>query len=67
MKMFSGCKLLSAFATTAALSLAANAQTIIAQREISLGAARDMAVAAVEHCRKGGHRISVGREQFVSC
>ena len=59
MKMFSGCKLLSAFATTAALSLAANAQTIIAQREISLGAARDMAVAAVEHCRKGGHRISV--------
>ena len=59
MKMFSGCKLLSAFATTAALSLAANAQTIVAQREISLGAARDMAVAAVEHCRKGGHRISV--------
>ena len=38
---------------------AATAQTIIAQREISLAAARDMAAAAVEACRKGGFRVAV--------
>ena len=59
MKMFSGFQLLLTLAATAALPSAANAQAVVAQREISLGAARDMAVAAVEHCRKGGFRISV--------
>jgi uncharacterized protein GlcG (DUF336 family) len=52
-------KILFVFAAATALSSAGNAQTIIAQREISLAAARDMAVAAVEACRKGGFRIAV--------
>src|SRR5258708_4657170 len=59
MKVFSRFQLLLTLAAATALSSAANAQAVIAQREISLGAARDMAVAAVEHCRKGGHRIAV--------
>ena len=52
-------KLIVTCAATVLLSSAASAQTIITQREVSLSAARMMAEAAVEHCRKGGFRISV--------
>lgn len=38
---------------------AAQAQGLVTQKELSLDAARLMAEAAVDHCRKGGFRISV--------
>jgi uncharacterized protein GlcG (DUF336 family) len=46
-------------AATTLLSQAASAQAVVTQRELSLAAAALMAQAAVEHCRKGGFRISV--------
>ncbi len=52
-------KCLAALAATAMLASAASAQAVVAQRELSLVAARQMAETAVEHCRKGGFRISV--------
>jgi uncharacterized protein GlcG (DUF336 family) len=52
-------KLLAASVGIAGLSSAALAQGIVTQREISLNAARAMADAAIESCRKGNFRISV--------
>jgi uncharacterized protein GlcG (DUF336 family) len=52
-------KCLAAFAATTILSSAASAQAVVAQRELSLVAARQMAEAAVDLCRQGGFRISV--------
>ena len=54
--------LLKGFAALAAatvMSTSASAQAVVTQRELSLAAAQLMADAAVEHCRKGGFRISV--------
>ncbi len=54
--------LLKGFAALAAatvMSTSASAQAVVMQRELSLAAAQLMADAAVEHCRKGGFRISV--------
>jgi uncharacterized protein GlcG (DUF336 family) len=59
MKMTLTFKVLAALAAATALPQAAAAQAVVAQREVSLAAARDMAMAAVEHCRKGGFRIAV--------
>jgi uncharacterized protein GlcG (DUF336 family) len=38
---------------------AAHAQTLVTERTLSLNAANEMALAALEHCRKEGHRVTV--------
>jgi uncharacterized protein GlcG (DUF336 family) len=38
---------------------AAQAQTLVAERTLSLTAANEAAMAALEHCRKDGHRVAV--------
>jgi uncharacterized protein GlcG (DUF336 family) len=43
----------------AVLPLVASAQTLVAQRTISLNAAQELANAALEHCRKDGYRVSI--------
>jgi uncharacterized protein GlcG (DUF336 family) len=52
-------KLATAVTAAAALSSTAAAEAVVTHRELSLAAARMMAEAAVEHCRKGNFRISV--------
>ena len=52
-------KCLAALAATTMLSSVASAQGVVAQRELSLAAANQMAQAAVELCRKNGFRIAV--------
>ncbi len=43
----------------AALPLAASAQALLTERNISFAAAHDAAVAALEQCRKDGHHVTV--------
>lgn len=50
---------IAALAVATVTSTSASAQAVVTQRELSLAAAQLMAAAAVEHCRKGGFRISV--------
>jgi uncharacterized protein GlcG (DUF336 family) len=52
-------KLVAASAAIAGISSSASGQAIVTQREISLNAARAMADAAIETCRKGNFRVSV--------
>ena len=52
-------KAIAALAAAMVVSTSASAQAVVTQRELSLAAARLMAEAAVEHCRKGNFRISV--------
>ena len=48
-----------ALSAATVVSTSASAQAVVMQRELSLAAAQLMADAAIEHCRKGGFRISV--------
>ena len=50
---------IAALAVATVMTTSASAQAVVTQRELSLAAAQLMAAAAVEHCRKGGFRISV--------
>jgi uncharacterized protein GlcG (DUF336 family) len=52
-------KCLVVLTATGAFTSTAAAQAIVTQREVSLNAARAMADAAIETCRKGNFRVSV--------
>ena len=46
-------------ATLASLPCAAGAQTLVTERTLSLNAAHEAAMAALEQCRKDGYRVTV--------
>ena len=52
-------KTLVSFAAVAAMSLPANAQGIVTQKNITLELAQTIANAAIAQCRTMGYRISV--------
>ena len=54
-----GTKQIVAAAVLALVPCAANAQAVVSERTLSMGAALEMATAALEACRKEGYKVTI--------